>query len=103
MFRGGLVDAAVSVVILTCAATFANAAELGEQCGGIVGIPCDSGLWCDPQPGLCRGFDIPGTCVIIPSACSQIAKPVCACDDSQYTSDCERQKSLTAKRHNGKC
>jgi hypothetical protein len=51
MFRKGLIAAAVSVAMLTGAASFANAAELGQQCGGISGIGCDSGLWCEGDVG----------------------------------------------------
>ena len=38
MFRKGLIAAAVSVAMLTGAARYANAAELGQQCDGISGI-----------------------------------------------------------------
>jgi hypothetical protein len=103
MFRKGFVVAAVSVAVLTTAAMSATAAKLGQQCGGIGGIGCDGGLWCDLQPGICKGFDISGTCVEIPSVCPQIVKPVCACGGLSYTNDCERQKNIVAKNHNGKC
>jgi hypothetical protein len=103
MFGKRLIAAAVSVAMLTGVTWYANAAELGQQCDGISGIACDSGLWCDLQPGLCDGVDISGTCVKIPSVCPQTVKPVCACGNWPYTNDCERQKSQAAKSHNGKC
>jgi hypothetical protein len=44
----------------------ANAAKLGELCGGIGSIQCNKGLWCDPDPGQCGGREGAGRCVKFP-------------------------------------
>jgi hypothetical protein len=103
MFRKGMILAVLNIAMLSSVAVSVNAAGLGEECGGIGEIGCDSGLWCDLQPGLCDAADISGICVEIPSACAHVVKPVCACSGFPYTNDCERQKSQIAKSHNGKC
>ena len=47
----------------------------GQTCGGIAGIACDAGLWCDTRPGFCRGADIQGTCVRVRSWCIPVYAP----------------------------
>lgn len=81
----------------------ALAVGAGQVCGGIAGTPCDTGLWCDPDPGNCRGADITGKCVTVPDACTRAFTPVCGCDNQTYGNDCQRQAARIGKQADGEC
>ena len=75
----------------------------GEMCGGIAGLPCAEGLWCDPEPGSCGHPDWAGKCIQVPEVCMYIYRPVCGCDGKTYGNDCIRRSVKAAKRHDGAC
>jgi hypothetical protein len=75
----------------------------GMTCGGIAGIRCDKGLWCDRMPGKCRGADISGKCVKVPRICGKIHRPVCGCNGQTYGNDCERKRAKVQKKHDRRC
>lgn len=84
----------------------AHAVSVGQACGGVAGVACDKGLWCEPPTGRCGSTE--GVCVPIPRLCfarkrSKGFKPVCGCNRKTYSSDCFRRAYKVGKSHGGKC
>lgn len=79
------------------------AAKEGEMCGGIAGIACDKGLFCEKPAGQCNTADLAGKCEVKPEICTKEFKPVCACDGKQFGNDCERKAAGAQKDHDGEC
>ena len=100
-----LVIAALTVTLgaALLASSDALAVGLGQTCGGIIGIPCDTGLFCQNPAGQCRVFDAQGQCVKIPTRCPRIFRPVCGCDGKTYANNCFRQVAKAQLDHTGRC
>jgi hypothetical protein len=102
--------ALVIVLGLAFASTDALAAQKkagsGETCGGIAGITCNTGLWCQNPPGRCKVADAQGKCEVIPQQCIFLPGPllpVCGCNRITYNSDCLRRRARVQLAHNGAC
>lgn len=72
-------------------------------CGGIVGIGCAEGQFCDLPSGQCQAADLQGVCVPIPTACLEVYTPVCGCDGTTYPNDCHRRTAATQLAYDGPC
>ena len=83
--------------------TGASAVGPGKTCGGIAGIRCDYGLFCDLKAKSCKISDAQGKCVKVPTACNRIFRPVCGCDGKTYGNNCERLMAKAQLDHAGKC
>ncbi len=62
----------------------------GILCGGIAGVACPDGMFCDyPDGSFCGGDDTTGECRTIPGPdCPEIYSPVCGCDGTTYSNAC---------------
>lgn len=56
-------------------------------CGGIAGVPCGAGHFCD-YGGGCGAADQTGFCAPFPQACDTVFEPVCGCDGRTYSNHC---------------
>jgi hypothetical protein len=76
----------------------------GAACGGLAGLFCADGLFCDfPPEAHCGAADQTGTCQPKPGACTRIFKPVCGCDDRTYPTDCVAHAAGISVAKEGEC
>jgi hypothetical protein len=90
-------------VALAAGALPAQAAGVGETCGGIAAIQCDAGLACRYEAGQCSTSDLAGACASVPETCPKGGQQVCGCDGKTYANECEIMKAGVAPDHNGAC
>jgi Kazal-type serine protease inhibitor domain len=76
----------------------------GQSCGGLIGKACPSKQYCDyPPDAICGAADATGTCKVKPEVCTDIAKPVCGCDDKTYGNSCEANAAGVSVANDGEC
>ena len=65
------------------------AAEVGRDCGGILGSECATTEFCDFALEASCGFaDATGVCAPRPDMCTMEYGPVCGCDSTTYGNAC---------------
>ncbi len=75
----------------------------GQVCGGILGIPCGEGTYCQHPTGTCNIADNTGICEMIPAICPLFFSPVCGCDGETYGNACLAAQAEVSIDHPGIC
>ena len=76
----------------------------GEICGGLLGIGCPEGQYCDFAAGDgCDVADGQGVCTDQPEICTEQFDPVCGCDGTTYGNACLAAASGVSVRAPGEC
>src|ERR1700757_3510297 len=82
--------------VLYAALSSTATARVGAKCGGVAGVSCGRGEFCELPPGYCPQFrrDLEGTCVENPGQClrHKILR-VCGCNWITYDNDCFRRQA----------
>lgn len=74
-----------------------------RECGGLQGLACEEGEYCNFTDGSCGAADQLGICEVIPSGCDDEFDPVCGCDDQTYSNACEAAAAGVSVASEGAC
>lgn len=78
--------------------------EARQACGGLAGLACDEGEFCNyPPSAQCGAADQTGFCETPPDVCTAVYDPVCGCNGMTYGNACEAAASEVSVVSEGPC
>lgn len=78
--------------------------EPEQACGGLLGLQCDKGEYCDfAIDAMCGAADQTGVCRAVPDVCFLVVAPVCGCDGNTYNNSCFAARAGTSVAKQGAC
>ncbi|HEX3695140.1 MAG TPA: Kazal-type serine protease inhibitor domain-containing protein [Polyangia bacterium] len=75
----------------------------GKMCGGLIGLSCAAGEYCQMAVGDCRVADAAGNCASKNVACTADVMLVCGCDGKTYSNSCAAVVAGANVASNGSC
>jgi hypothetical protein len=76
----------------------------GDACGGLQGLSCDDGEFCNyPPSAQCGAADQTGVCSDKPEGCDLAYIPVCGCDAMTYGNACAAASAGVSVSYAGEC
>ncbi len=85
-------------------ATRGTCAEAASAfCGGIAGVSCPDGQFCNFESEFCGNGDQGGVCTPIPRVCTEILDLVCGCNGITYLNECLAHEAGASVARRGAC
>lgn len=92
------------VSLFTVTIDIKGAVSKPASCGGIAGLSCAAGSYCDyPATASCGAADQMGTCETKPDFCPAVILPVCGCNGKTYNNGCEANRAGVSAHASGPC